>query len=154
MKKIEASMEEVAKYYLEHSVAETKEEFGINSGSTIVTYFFKYYGKTKKDYLGMKNKKAISKYYLSHTSKDTSDKFGVSDSAIRRSFLSVYGVSKREYLDSYRNTNEKLQRVDTNSNYRERPIVKELPVNSNHKSWITRIKESFRARKMKSTITD
>lgn len=96
---------EIADYYMNHSLKDTAEEFGV-SRSFPVACFRDIYGMSKTDYYLQETGKPIkgytfeeiAKYYLTHTMAETANKFDVSVSMAAKAFREVYGISKGEYL--------------------------------------------------------
>lgn len=96
------TIQEIADYYLTHSIKETSDEFSIGNG-TVRNYFKQTHGVSKTEYLGAPRatsilKQEIGDYYLNHTSKETGDKFNICRDTLREYFKQMYGMNKKEYI--------------------------------------------------------
>lgn len=90
------SMNEVAEFYLRHSMKETVNEFKIHE-TTVHRYFKNIYGKSKETYIRETFMTEVATYYLLNDLDKTVDKYDIPKYAIKNYFIAVYGKSKTKY---------------------------------------------------------
>lgn len=89
------NIQEVAQYYHDHSLKETKEHFDIAKNS-VETYYEAVYGERKLDTISC-DPKEVAEYYLYHDMKSTMKKFGLAMGSVNRMFQNTFGERKSQY---------------------------------------------------------
>ena len=94
---------ELTKYYLNHTLAETATTHHI-SPATVLTWFKKRYSMSKSDYVKKYNlkgnkKETVAKYFLTNGLYKTMADKGVGRTTVSLYFKSVYGLSKTLYSE-------------------------------------------------------
>lgn len=98
--KYDFTVNDVANYYLEHTMKECEERFPLHE-ATIRRYFVYIFGRDKQGYIRDSIRNACAKFYLDNPNKQTQKRFGISDATVQKYFKEVYGTDKTSYLRGY-----------------------------------------------------